>query len=177
VEAASEGAGRGATFSVFLPFAPAPTERPLAERPIDATGRPRLAGLRVLAVDDDHDSRQLVCELLRAAGAEVRPAGSADEALHALSTSPVDLVVADIAMPGEDGYSLVRKISAFAVAQGRRAIPAIAVTALAREEDRARVLAAGFAAHVPKPVDESLLVGTAETLGAGLQGTSERLAQ
>jgi PAS domain S-box-containing protein len=177
VEAASEGAGRGATFSVFLPFAPAPAERPIAERPIGANGGPRLAGLRVLAVDDDHDSRQLVCELLRAAGADVRPAGSADEALHALNTSPVDLVVADIAMPGEDGYSLVRKMSALALAQGRPAIPAIAVTALAREEDRARVLAAGFAAHVPKPVDESLLVQTAETLGAGLRGPSERLAQ
>ena len=124
----------------------------------------------MLVVDDDHDSRQLVCELLRAAGAEVQPAGSAEEAIAALSASPFDLLVADIAMPGEDGFSLVARLSASAAAQGRRAIPAIAVTAHAREEDRARVLAAGFAAHVPKPVDESLLLQTVAALRDGSSG-------
>ena len=110
--------------------------------------------------------RHLVCELLRGAGAEVQPAASAGEALRALSSSAFDLLVADIAMPGQDGFALIQRLFASATAEGRPAIPAIAVTAHAREEDRARVLAAGFAAHVPKPVDEALLLETAWSLCA-----------
>ena len=128
--------------------------------------------MRVLAVDDDRDSRQLLCELLQAAGADVQPAASVSEALRAVSTSRFDLLIADIAMPGEDGFSLVRRLAASASALGHAALPAIAVTAHAREEDRSRVLAAGFAAHVPKPVDESVLLETAAALWAGLPGAA-----
>ena len=165
VAAASDGPGRGATFTVSLPFAPEATGPLFVPRTAGFDQRLRLAGLRVLTVDDDHDSRHLVCELLRGAGAEVQPAASAEEALQALGSSAFDLLVADIAMPGQDGFALIQRLFASAIAEGRPAIPVIAVTAHAREEDRARVLAAGFAAHVPKPVDEALLLETAWSLG------------
>jgi len=177
VEASSEGVSRGATFQLLLPSAPADPRQPVGRRRIAAEPGPRLLGMRVLAVDDDRDSRQLVCELLRAAGADVQPAASVDEAVRALATSHFDLLVADIAMPGEDGFSLVRRLSAWATTEGHAAVPAIAVTAHVREEDRSRVLAAGFAAHVPKPVDEVLLLETAAALWARVPGPAGQPAR
>ena len=123
VAAASDGPGRGATFTVSLPFAPEATGPLLVPRTAGFDQRLRLAGLRVLAVDDDHDSRHLVCELLRGAGAEVQPAASAEEALQALGSSAFDLLVADIAMPGQDGFALIQRLFTSATAEGRPAIP------------------------------------------------------
>jgi signal transduction histidine kinase/ActR/RegA family two-component response regulator len=165
VEAASAGPGRGATFTLYVPQVEA-LQAPSAPLSRVAAGPPitRLAGHRVLAVDDVDDSRHLVCELFAAAGATVWPARSVAEALAALAATPFDLLVADIAMPGEDGFSLIERLSASSAADGGRLIPAIAVTAYARDEDRARVLAAGFAAHVPKPIDHVLLLETAAAL-------------
>jgi len=118
----------------------------------------------VLAVDDDEDARHLVCEVLTLAGARVQPAKSVAEALGALDRGAFDLVVADIAMPIEDGFTLIERLSTATRGNGLPPVPVIAVTAYAREEDRARALAAGFSAHVAKPIDASSLIDTAATL-------------
>jgi signal transduction histidine kinase/CheY-like chemotaxis protein len=165
VDARSAGPGHGSTFTLYLPLvraaaprAPAPARDTRPGIPVALTGR------RVLAVDDDEDARHLVCEVLSLAGADVEPARSVAEALKALDAGAFDLVVADIAMPIEDGFSLMDRLAAAARGNGRPAVPVVAVTAYAREEDRARTLAAGFAAHVAKPIDASSLIETAATL-------------
>ena len=156
VTAQSAGAGRGATFVVTLPL-------PLGDRPpgsaprrhptaVAAPAGVRLDGLRVLIVDDDQDARDLALAILAGAGASVKMCASAGEALDTLSQWRPDVLVSDIEMPGEDGYSLIRKVRALNGADGGR-IPAIALTAYGRMDDRARSLAAGFTMHVPKPVD------------------------
>ena len=164
VAAESEGASKGATFRVLLPLTitkhdaadvrlvhpPAAKDSPARDRPI------RLDGLHVLIVDDDQPSRELFSEALGSAGAAVRSAASARQALDALQVFACDVLLSDIEMPGEDGYSLVQKAKAFDMARGGRMI-AIAVTAYARAEDRVRALNAGFDWHVSKPVDPAEL--------------------
>jgi CheY-like chemotaxis protein len=113
---------------------------------------PELVGLRVLLVDDDDDSRDSMTMLLRVYGAAVTAVGSTREALAALSEGIPDVLLSDLSMPGEDGYALIRKVRALPAHRGGH-VPAAAVTARVTGEDRARVLAAGFQAHVPKPVD------------------------
>lgn len=162
IEARSAGAGHGATFRVTLPLAAPVPEVPGVLPP--ARGRARLAGARILVVDDEVDSRELLLQLLASWGARPRGAGSAREAAAALEADRPDLLVSDIAMPGEDGCQLVQELRRRERALGERALPAVALTAFTRPEDRRRVLAAGFDAHVPKPVEPDELVATLSAL-------------
>ena len=115
-----------------------------------------LTGLRVLVVDDDADTRDLFAAVLATGGATVSKADSASEALERLVAEPVDVVLSDIAMPGGDGYWLVREIRALPDARVN-SVPVVAVTAFGREHSRSRVLAAGFADHMQKPTDPDRL--------------------
>jgi CheY-like chemotaxis protein len=110
-----------------------------------------LYGIKVLIVDDDRDTRELIEWVLKRVGAEVTAVGSAREALEALDRDKPHVLVSDIAMPEEDGYSLLRKIRALPPEHGGR-IPAIALTAHSLVQDRLQSLRAGFQSHVPKPV-------------------------
>jgi len=164
VRAASGGSGLGATFTVSLPeahgtaAASGPGDTPLAVES-EAAARAALAGRRVLVVDDDRDARELASAILQMQAAEVVTAASASEALQQLDghAAPFDLLVSDLAMPGMDGYDLLREIRASAHA-GVRGIRAIALTAYARAEDQARALAAGYDAYISKPFDPARLV-------------------
>lgn len=118
----------------------------------------RLRGLRVLLVEDDEDARELIGAILVQAGAQVHSEGSAADVLQALEVFRPQLLVSDIAMPCEDGYSLIRRIRALDSVEGQ--VPSIALTAFTRAEDRTRALSAGFTEHVGKPVDPVQLVAT-----------------
>lgn len=124
-----------------------------------AQARPSLEGIRVLAVDDDDDARELLRALLESRHAEVVVASSAREAFSLLGEAHPDVVVSDIAMPDEDGYGLIRRIRGLTEEEGGRT-PAIAVTAYTGAADRSRAMTAGFNHHVPKPVDVNHLVET-----------------
>ncbi|HEX2484348.1 MAG TPA: ATP-binding protein, partial [Myxococcota bacterium] len=160
VSAASDGPGRGATFSVTLPLAK-DDARPPAE-PVPIAGSPWLAGVRVLAVDDEADARELVREVLSRVGADVRLASSVDEALAQLRSFAADVLLVDVEMPGGDGYAMLRRARE-AGFEG----PAIALTAHSSADERVRALAAGFLHHVPKPVETAeLRAVVASALGA-----------
>ncbi|MFN6570252.1 response regulator [Dendronalium sp. ChiSLP03b] len=116
-----------------------------------------LAGLNILVVDDDDDSRFYITTVLEADGANVTAVASAVAALEVLADWQPDVFICDIAMPGEDGYTLIRKIRALKADRGGQ-VPAVALTAYADSEDRIRALEAGFQTHVPKPVDPGELV-------------------
>ncbi|WP_242393873.1 hybrid sensor histidine kinase/response regulator [Anaeromyxobacter oryzisoli] len=157
IEAASAGAGRGATFRVVLPQAPRPAS---AAAPPARVERPRLGAARILVVDDEADSRELLLQLLLSWGGRPVGVASAREALEALDLAGPErpeLLVSDIAMPGEDGCALVQELRRRERARGDLPVPAVALTAFGRPEDRHRVLAAGFDAHVPKPVEPDAL--------------------
>src|SRR6266849_1067808 len=171
VRAASEGKGKGATFQVSLPLlsiedetvvARAPTALESGSAPGDAAG---LRGLRILVVDDDLAAGGAVQEILRQAGAEVSAVASAEEARRAMAELHPQLIVCDIAMPGENGYSFIRRLRQSGPARDAQ-VPAIALTALAGEEDRRRSFAAGFQEHLSKPVDIDRLVQTVSALAA-----------
>jgi CheY-like chemotaxis protein len=156
----SDGPGRGATFTVTLPALPAETEpakNPSGETPV-ASVAPPLAGVRVLAVDDEPDWRELLGHILGAAGAEARIAASAAEAIAILEHWRPDLVLTDIAMPGTDGYGLLASIRTRG--GGVRAVPAVAMTAHAGTLERTRTARAGFAEHLAKPIPPHELVET-----------------
>ena len=166
VWAESQGAGCGATFTVQLPLiavravehSPTPERvHPTAESDVPLDDTPRLDGLRVLIVDDEKDTLEMLAVVLSQCGAEVESAASAAEALEMLQECKPDVLVSDIGMPGEDGYTLMRKVRALEPEQGKH-IAAVALTAHARTEDRMRALSAGFQMHVPKPVEPSELV-------------------
>jgi signal transduction histidine kinase/CheY-like chemotaxis protein len=165
VRAASDGEGAGATFTVRLPThrVPQPPEAPpVAPAAGMAPSREVLAGVSVLVVDDDADARVLVKRLLHQYQADVATAGSGQEALDLLGRSRPDVLVSDIAMPGMDGYELVRRVH---LEHGNgSAPPSAALTAFAGAEDRARALAAGFRAHISKPVDPAELVSVVAAL-------------
>lgn len=116
-----------------------------------------LAGLNILVVDDDDDSRFYITTVLEADGATVTAVASAVAALEVLADWQPDVFICDIAMPGEDGYTLIRKVRALKADRGGK-VPAVALTAYADSEDRIRALEAGFQTHVPKPVDPGELV-------------------
>jgi CheY-like chemotaxis protein len=163
-QAHSGGAGHGATFTVDLPVSDATASRTQAgEPPWRSESRLlpspiRLNGVRVLVVDDEPDARDLLTAVLEQRGADVTAVASAAEALQALERSTQDVLVSDIGLPGDDGYALIRAVRA-RDGHGRR-IPAVAVTAYARVEDRARALAAGFQVHVAKPIDPGEFAAT-----------------
>ena len=170
VSAASEGEDRGSTFRVWLPavalgVTALEKERvfPVEPAPVAGPRNADLTGLRVLLVEDERDGRELLTETVRAAGAETLAAESAREAFEAFATFRPDVLVSDVAMPTEDGYSLVRRLRRLAPEEGGR-VPAIAVSAYAREEDRIRSLAAGFQQHLAKPLDPAELVGAIDRL-------------
>jgi signal transduction histidine kinase/ActR/RegA family two-component response regulator len=156
----SNGPGQGATFSVHLPtmathdwdHAPPPT--------LTSDHAARLDGVRVMVLDDEADTRDLVVMTLRQCGADVTAASSCADAIGLITQASEDgrphVVVSDIGMPGEDGYSFIRRLRAIEI--DSRRIRAVALTGYANDEDRTRVLAAGFQAHVPKPTDPSAVV-------------------
>jgi len=126
-------------------------------RPREDAGLPRLDRVKALVVDDHEDSRRFVKSALSDSGAEVLVADSVDAALEVLGRTYVDVLVSDIGMPGADGYDLIARVRELEREHGGR-IPAVALTAYAGEEDRDRALAAGFSAHVTKPVSPAGLV-------------------
>ena len=160
VTAESEGEGQGATFTVTLPLRASGSDvasdgnRPLLE-PAPTTG-PVLQGLRVLVVDDDADTCELLTTVLGYYGADVSSAGSVGEALAAVERQWPQVLVSDIAMPGEDGYALLRRLRALEGERGQR-LPALALTAHARAADTEQAYLAGFEAHVAKPVEPAEL--------------------
>jgi PAS domain S-box-containing protein len=178
IHAESAGEGKGAVFTVKLPLAVARTaDEPERRHPtaVEANGRvddryPSLEGVRVLVVDDEPHSNEVVSTLLGSCGAEIRVAVSAAQARELLGRWTADVLVSDIGMPGEDGYEFIAKLRAQAgpVAQ----IPAVALTAYASRDDRIGLLSAGFQAHVPKPLDPLELV----TVVANLARTVGRVS-
>jgi signal transduction histidine kinase len=162
VTAESDGEGSGSTFRVLLPWRvaePPPTGRDTAT----AAGPSSLAGVRVLVVDDEPDTRELCRVLLEASGATVEVVESAAAAWEALERSAPDVLVCDIGLPGEDGYSLLRRWRAQGE-DGRREVPAVALTAYASAEDAERAKRAGFQVHLAKPVEPEVLVATLHRL-------------
>jgi PAS domain S-box-containing protein len=172
VSADSAGPGLGATFTVILPVALAPA--PAAPTPLasgiagapgsDQTGSISLRGLRVLVVDDDPDGLELAALVLVNAGAEVRASRSPAAAIAVLEDWPADILVTDLEMPGEDGVSLLRRARRLTTLGGRR-LPALALTAYGRAEDRIRALGAGFNLHLGKPASPAELVLAVASLG------------
>jgi signal transduction histidine kinase len=174
ISAESAGEGQGATFRVEIPVV---AVKELKKQLADRLGRAeelrteapggadiRLDGRRVLAVDDQPDTLAVVNRVLTRAGAEVRTAGSATEGLSILGAWRPDLLISDVGMPGQDGYSFIRAVRA----GGGKRLPALALTAFAREADRKTAIDAGFDEHLAKPVDAgALLHKVAEALGKG----------
>ncbi|XXY50920.1 ATP-binding protein [Sorangium sp. So ce269] len=171
VEVASGGEGRGATFTVKLPLAgaspqaPGATQRPTSARAEALADYPaaELTGVRVLVVDDQPDAREVAQRVLEECAASVTTVGSAAEAMAALERERPDVLVSDLGMPCEDGFQLIRRVRGLGPARGG-ATPAVALSALARAEDRARALGAGYQAHVAKPVDPAEFVGVVAAL-------------
>jgi PAS domain S-box-containing protein len=169
VHAYSAGEGLGATFVVNLPLSPARSEAGSMDREgrdaaVDrAFAEADLRGIKVLAVDDDADSGGVVRRILARGGAEVRGASSMEEALAAFAEFSPDVILSDIGMPAHDGYELISRVREL---PGGHAVPAVALTALARSEDRARALRAGFQMHVAKPVDASELLAVVRNLAS-----------
>lgn len=156
VYAASEGEGKGATFTVQLPVIEAVQEAATEEN-ASVANIPTLEGLRVLVVDDSVDTLDLIAFILEQYKAQVRTATSVDEALHAIAQIKPDILISDIGMPDQDGYALIRQVRTLE-ADEERHIPAVALTAFAREEERSLILNSGFQMHIPKPVEPTELV-------------------
>jgi CheY-like chemotaxis protein len=162
VRAESRGPGQGTTFTVTLPVHEPATLTAPAARPALPTAPSianRLAAARVLVVEDDDDARELVRVTLESAGAEVETVASATDARREMLTGPPDVLISDIRMPEEDGYSLLRSLRSAGIVT-----PAIALTAYARHEDADDARAAGFQIHLPKPIDAGRLVDAVATL-------------
>jgi hypothetical protein len=178
----SEGIGKGATFTIELPLmvvrpdadSKKSRRHPRAGQVGEATNVPiddcaEIDGVRVLVVDDEPDARALVKRVLEDCGATVTVAASVDEAFHIIKRGGFDVLVSDIGMPGSDGYTFIKRVRALGSSKGGD-IPAIALTAYARAEDRVRAVAAGFTMHVAKPVEPIELI----TMVAGAAGRTGR---
>jgi signal transduction histidine kinase len=165
----SDGEGRGTSFTVTLPRCIVGESAPMLPGISGSVSRvpslpfPRLDGRRILVVDDDPDTSELLKTLLGTCGAEVRVAGSSAQAIEILDRWIPDVLVSDIGLPGEDGYALMRRVRSRLPAGGGN-VPAVALTAHAREEDRLLALEAGFQRHVPKPPDPTQLVSVVADL-------------
>jgi signal transduction histidine kinase/ActR/RegA family two-component response regulator len=175
VAAGNRSVGSGALFVVRLPRmsvrpaerAPLEPRHPDTERHVSFDSAPSLHGLRLLVVDDEIDSREITAAALARCGADVASVGSAAEAVVLLKRSRPHVILSDIEMPGEDGYSLMRRIRRLSPEEGGLT-PAAALTAYAGTEDRMRALAAGFQIHVPKPVQPAELAAVVASLARGL---------
>ena len=172
VRAFSEGENKGATFTAIVPMrmpvrtrdaAPSLEAAAYEQGPTDDL--PHLAGISILVVDDEPDSRSFLCALLEHQGATVTSAGSTAEALDTFTQARPDVLVSDIGMPGEDGYDLIRKVRSLAPLQGGRT-PAVALTAYVRAQDARAALRAGYQRHIPKPVVISELIAAVADLAA-----------
>ena len=167
VRAQSPGRGTGATFTIELPLGLAVSNDPVSERrpsertPVGAAELRRmdLAGVKVLVVDDNADALTLIQRMLEGCGAMVTTAETVAEALAAVERGRPHVIVSDVAMPEVDGYELLRRIRALGQSRGG-GVPAIALTAFSRSEDRTRALRAGFLHHIAKPLEPSELVAT-----------------
>jgi CheY-like chemotaxis protein len=168
VRASSPGLGGGSTFTVILPLSkPAAEGRPARLPAKGSTRRTKLEhtldDLSILVVDDEPDTLQMIAELLKYCGARVATAPSAPDGFRALVKSRPELLISDIAMPSEDGYSLIRKIRALGPTHGGDVL-ALALTARAKEEDRNLALEAGFQMYVSKPIEPEDLVAAIRNL-------------
>jgi CheY-like chemotaxis protein len=157
VNVASAGEDQGATFTVRIPLAAVRAEaRKVIKAPAESRKLldqlPSLDDVEILVVDDEVSAREIITEVLRHCGARVTAVASAAEAMTALKKSPPDVLVSDIGMPNENGYELISRIRTLG-----SEVPAVALTAYAKTEDRMRALAAGFNTHVPKPVEPAEL--------------------
>jgi signal transduction histidine kinase/CheY-like chemotaxis protein len=179
VEAHSAGKDQGATFVVRLPVGPLSSTTlgasvtPAARQPTVAFScPPGMERLQVLVVDDEADARELVAYVLEMCGIAVRTAASAAEALATLESFRPNVVISDIGMPDEDGYALIRSIRTL-TDETLRSIPAIALTAFARNEDRTRALVEGFNMHLAKPVEPAALVKAVSDLAGDVRPERE----
>jgi PAS domain S-box-containing protein len=165
IEAASEGTGKGSTFTIHLPTSTAAISRSdgqpmrtlITQREVDAEAALTFDNLKVLVVDDEADARDLVKRILEQRHACVETAPSAAVAFEALERWHPDLLISDIGMPDEDGYQFIQRVRASAV-DGMKSIPAVALTAFVRTEDRDRAMREGYQAHLSKPVMPSELL-------------------
>ncbi|HYW72703.1 MAG TPA: response regulator, partial [Pyrinomonadaceae bacterium] len=173
VEVESNGQHSGSTFIITLPIArPATNKAGAGETVLRAAGnggarsnQDVLRGLRILVVDDEADSRELVATILMRSGGQVRCSDSAADALQAFKEWQPDLLISDLAMPNEDGFTLLRKLRKLRSKRAKE-IPAVALSAYASDEDRAISLAKGFQMHLPKPIEpESLIISVATAVG------------
>ncbi|MFN7948111.1 MAG: ATP-binding protein [Blastocatellia bacterium] len=182
VSVESAGVGRGATFTVTLPVRPAERETPneMTAAPstihhshsVIADGAPRLDKVRVLVVDDEEDTRKIIAALLVESGAEVRTADSAAAATAILSEWTPVVIVADIGMPHEDGYEFIRRLRQYKTEHGEKQIPAVALTAYARSQDRLKAFTAGYQQHLSKPVEPTELLIVVASLAGRLGSDS-----
>jgi PAS domain S-box-containing protein len=160
VEAQSEGEGKGAQFIVRMPVRAVAAPRAVEKVAMESAAKPaekievRLDGVEVLVVDDEADARELVCAVLVRCGARVRQANSVDDAIEKLKEQRPDVLISDIGLPKDDGYTLIKRVRTLTEEEGGL-VPAAALTAYASEEDHRRALQAGFQAHVTKPVEPS----------------------
>ncbi len=178
VQVESDGIDCGATFTITIPAALDETILESAEvetaRPqptaVSCIGAHLLDGVKVLVVDDEPDSRELLMTILTNCGSDVRCSDSASNAMQAFTEWSPDLLVSDIGMPNEDGYSLIRKVRNLASSRGGK-VPAVALTAYATDEDCLQALSAGFQLHVAKPIEpESFVTSLASVLGREMKG-------
>ncbi|HVY05330.1 MAG TPA: response regulator [Burkholderiales bacterium] len=171
VRAESEGKGRGSIFTVTLPVRSIDDAKasPLPPGAMHVSGKPEpgktpdLSGTKLLVVDDDEDARDILATVLRQAGANVTTASGAAEALAQLDREVPTVLLSDIGMPGQDGYSFIRAVRGRPADKGGT-VPAIALTAYARSDDRFRALASGFQMHLAKPVEVSELLSVVDNL-------------
>ncbi|MCU0569118.1 MAG: PAS domain S-box protein, partial [Oculatellaceae cyanobacterium Prado106] len=171
VRVESQGEGLGTTFIVQLPLIQGLPLQPESETPSLASDTDSLEGLRILVVDDEQDTREFMVTALETFGATVMAAASAEEAIQTLKAFQPDVLFSDIGMPNQDGYALIQRVRALPPEQGGK-IPAVALTAFARQEDRMQAIAAGFQMHVTKPIEPTRLVSVTKMLAAGKEGRS-----
>ncbi|MEO8218888.1 MAG: ATP-binding protein [Acidobacteriota bacterium] len=173
VRAYSAGRGQGASFVIALPRLIAREQSASEGRPIEsdagpafslpeAVSEPQLSGIRILVVEDNDDARALITTILKRSAAQVYAASGVPEALEHLRQQQPDIIISDIEMPGEDGYSFIRKVRANSALA--RHLPAIALTAYARSVDRVRALASGYQMHMAKPVEPAELIAAVRSL-------------
>ena len=164
IDAQSAGVGKGSTFVVSLPISPLVSTTlgisrvpATVEESAEVSFQGDLTGTQILVVDDEPDARELIAYVLENCGAGVRVAANASEAMTELERFTPQVIISDIGMPNEDGYAFIRSVRTLP-AETKRNIPAVALTAFARNEDRTRALVEGFNVHITKPVEPSALV-------------------